>query len=54
MPEKNPFLGATFAERKKIREAAESKQVDPDKVEDKAVAPGKTSSKRATRKTGGR
>lgn len=41
MTEKNPYFGATFAERKAIREAVESKQIDADdpdvKVEDKAV-----------------
>lgn len=51
MSEKNPFFGATFAERKKIREAAESKQVDSeaDKVEDKAIS--KATTKRAAKKT---
>ena len=41
MSEKNPFLGATFAERKKIRETAEGKQVDAEvpEVEDKAIKP---------------
>lgn len=52
MTNKNPFFGATFAERKAIREAAENpaaKAVDADEseqVENKSVAP-----KRATRKT---
>lgn len=59
MPEKNPFYGATFAERKAIREAAEkdapadaeAKQVDAeaDAVEDKAVRSSETK-KRTPRK----
>ena len=51
MSEKNPYFGATFAERKAIREAAEkkasanTKAVDADEVEDKAVAPKKAAKK---------
>ena len=55
MSEKNPFYGATFAERKAIREAVEpveAKQVnadDPDlDVEDKAVK--KAATKRTPKK----
>lgn len=53
MPESNPFFGATFAERKAVREgkpAVEPKQVDPEsvEVEDKAMKPSET--KRPTRK----
>lgn len=55
MTGKNPFYGATFAERKAIREAAEAaerghqgKAVDTeaDEVEDKAVQPAKATAKR--------
>lgn len=54
MPEKNPFFGATFAERKAAREAAEkaaqpkTKAVDAetDEVEDKAVARKSTRAKK--------
>lgn len=54
MTEKNPFFGATFAERKAAREQAEQpspgeleKAVTPeaDEVEDKAVAPKRTRKK---------
>lgn len=53
MPEHNPFFGATFAERKAVREGkpiANLKQVDPDgvEVEDKAIKPSET--KRPARK----
>lgn len=42
MTDKNPFFGATFGERKALREQAEergndAKAVDSDDVEDKAV-----------------
>lgn len=52
MVEKNPFLGATFAERKALREdepQVEPKQIDADAdlVEDKAIRPAQ--SKRKTR-----
>lgn len=54
MTEKNPFFGATFAERKAAREAAEAeaKSVDSDaeQVEDKAMAPKKATRKRASKK----
>lgn len=59
MTEKNPFFGATFAERKASREAAEkavetdeTKAVDSEskQVEDKAMSPAKTTRKRATKK----
>ena len=54
MSEKNPFFGATFAERKAIREksdkgeGSEVKQVDEAsaEVEDKAVRPAETKSRR--------
>lgn len=54
MSEKNPFFGATFAERKAAREAgdkADVKQVDADvaEVEDKAVGSSETK-KRSARK----
>lgn len=51
------YLLQTFAERKAAREAAEKKapksepkSVDSDDVEDKAVAPKKTTRKRAAKK----
>jgi hypothetical protein len=63
MVEQNPFYGATFAERRAIREAAEQgtadvepKRVDKDayEVEDKAVTSAqtkkRTSSKSSARK----
>lgn len=62
MSEKNPYFGATFAERKAARLAAEgkpaqsktsAKQVDEDseQVEDKAVTAEKTTRKRAAKKS---
>lgn len=59
MTEKNPFFGATFAERKAARLDAgapapvaepDTKVVDAEaeQVEDKAVAPKKTTRKRRT------
>lgn len=57
MVEKNPFFGATFAERKAARLAAEkpvetTKQVEDEAgdVENKAIAPAKATRKRATKK----
>lgn len=59
MSEKNPFFGATFAERKAARLAAEGespevepKQVDSDAdaVEDKAVSRKRATSKRTSKK----
>lgn len=50
MPEKNPFFGATFAERKAIREAAaEGKAVDDetDEVENKSIARKSAAKKKA-------
>lgn len=50
MTEKNPFYGATFAERQAAREATGTKAVDADEteqVENKAVAPKKTTRKTA-------
>lgn len=58
MSEKNPFFGATFAERKAARLAAETKpvEVEPkqvdaesDEVEDKAMRPTETK-RRTSRK----
>lgn len=50
MSGKNPFYGDTFAERKAIREGAESKQIDaedPDTtVEDKAVSRASTKARK--------
>jgi hypothetical protein len=60
MSEKNPYFGATFAERKAARLAAEgkpaktsAKQVDEDteQVEDKAVTAEKTTRKRTAKKS---
>lgn len=58
MPEKNPFFGATFAERKAIREAADkgapkAKAVDSEteQVEDKAVTAKRATRKRAAKKS---
>lgn len=52
MTEKNPFFGATFAERKAARESedpqVEPKQVDAGGAEDKSVQPAET--KRVNRK----
>lgn len=58
MSEKNPFYGATFAERKAIREAAEEPQVEPkqvskeaDEVEDKAIGSAQTKKRPARKKS---
>ena len=57
---KNPHYGATFAERKAIREGrtteqpaedAEAKQVESAEVEDKAVKPAETKRPRARKKS---
>ena len=53
MPDNNPFFGATFAERKALREGKTStKQIDAeaDEVEDKAVK--RATTKRATKQKG--
>lgn len=58
MPEKNPFYGATFAERKAARLKAEGKPADDAKavsaedgeVEDKAVGAAQTKKRPARRK----
>lgn len=55
MPEKNPFFGATFAERKALRDGtgdADAKQVDAADTEDKAVTSAATKKLAAAKKRG--
>lgn len=54
MTERPKYVGATFAERKAARLSVTPKQVDheADEVEDKAIAPRVTSSKRKPRQGG--